>query len=187
MKIGLMGGGMMGSTHAEIFSSLQYVKQTNLSEIDKDKSLKIKEKTGCKLLNDIEHFLKEGDFEAVDICLPTFFCEQIILNSLAAGKHILYEKPLTLSFESAKRIRDAIKKIRVQVTLIAQLIRFWPQYRKIREMFSRGELEEIEIVYAYRLSEQTKWGNRFRISEKGGGALYDLHIHDLDFVYALRR
>jgi len=184
MKVGLMGAGFMGKTHAEIFHKLEDVELTACLDQDEDRVAQIAKETSCMVFTDAETFFQKGGFDVVDICLPTYLHEQIILKSLEAGKHVLCEKPLTLSSKSGKRIRDALKKTDLKF-MVAQVIRFWPQYRKIREMIQDGAIGEIETIHAYRLSEIPQWASWFRIPEKGGGALFDLHIHDLDFIYVL--
>jgi predicted dehydrogenase len=184
MKVGLMGAGFMGQMHGGILGKLEGVECTALLEQDAEKASRLAGKIGGKVFSDPDSFFREGDFEVVDICLPTHLHEPMIVKSLGEGKHVLCEKPLTLSVKSAERIRKAVHASGLKF-MVAQVIRFWPQYRKLREMIGKGDIGLIESVYAYRLSETPRWATWFRLPEKGGGALFDLHIHDLDFVYTL--
>lgn len=184
MKVGLMGAGFIGSIHAEVYCRLEGIELAAVLVRDKAKASALREKTGCRIYTDIDSFFKDGRFEIVDICIPTYLHEEAILRSLAEEKHVLCEKPLTLSVQSAERIRSSTEKTE-QKFMVAQVIRFWPQYRKIREMVNDGKIGSIESIYAYRLVEKPQWADWFRVPEKGGGALFDLHIHDLDFVYAM--
>ena len=49
-------------------------------------------------------------------------------------------------------------------------------------MIDGGELGEIRYVYAARLSEHPNWGDWYRRPENSGGGLFDLHLHDVDFM-----
>jgi predicted dehydrogenase len=184
MKVGLMGAGFMGSVHADVYHRLEDVQLTAVLIRDKTKVSVLSEKMGCRIYTDMESFFKDGKFEIVDICLPTYLHEEMIKKALEAGKHVLCEKPLALSIQSANRIQRVVNEA-TRKFMVAQVIRFWPQYRKIREYVECGKIGSIESIYAYRLCEKPQWADWFRFPEKGGGALFDLHIHDVDFVYAL--
>ena len=69
--------------------------------------------------------------------------------------------------------------------MIAQVIRFWPQYIQIREMLQAGTLGKPLVATALRMAEPPGWGAWFKDPAMSGGCLYDLHIHDVDFVYSL--
>jgi len=184
MRVGLLGTGFIGKLHADILCRLEGVELAAVLVRDRAKAADIASRTGCQVFDDPDRFFMEGQFEAADICLPTYRHEEMILKALRAGKDVLCEKPLTLSVKSACRIQKEIKRTN-RIFMIAQVIRFWPQYRKIRELVRSGAIGDIESVHAYRLGEAPPWATWFRRPEQGGGALFDLHIHDVDFVYSL--
>ncbi len=69
--------------------------------------------------------------------------------------------------------------------MIAQCIRFWPEYHFLKEVIQKGDLGELLSLSMYRIgSKPSGWGweNWFMDPARSGGSLYDLHIHDVDFV-----
>jgi len=71
--------------------------------------------------------------------------------------------------------------------MVAQVIRFWPEYVKLKEIFDSGSLGKMVSISCARLSPTPTWAwnNWLLDSERSGGALLDLHIHDTDFLLYL--
>jgi predicted dehydrogenase len=71
--------------------------------------------------------------------------------------------------------------------MIAQCIRFWPQYEKIKEMVDAGEIGRVQFSSLRRLAAKPVYstGNWLMDHRKSGGALLDLHVHDVDFAHYL--
>jgi predicted dehydrogenase len=184
MKVGLIGAGLMGTTHADVWSKKDDANLSAVLECDKERGLEIEKKYGCTVFCEADQFFEEGEFDLVDVCVPTSLHEKLVIEALEREKHVFCEKPLTLSVDSALRIQEKVRESGKKF-MAAQVIRFWPQYIKIREMVEEGTLGEVRKVHAYRIAEIPQWGTWFRKPELGGGALYDLHIHDLDYIYSL--
>ncbi len=184
MNIGLIGSGMMGKVHAAVYKSMENIKIVSLLDSNAGKAENLCTEYNLKYYYDSDLFFKDESVDIVDICIPTFLHEEMIIRALESGKHVLCEKPLCLSVKSAGKIKEAIR-ISGKKFMVAQVMRFWPQYIKIKEILNDGTIGTIEKVNAYRLSEPPQWGNWFMDPDKGGGALYDLHIHDMDFIYSL--
>ncbi|NLD58867.1 MAG: Gfo/Idh/MocA family oxidoreductase [Clostridiales bacterium] len=122
-----------------------------------------------------------AEIDIVDICTPTYVHEQNILEAVSCQKHVICEKPITLTLESFGRIRQAVEDAGVKF-MVAQVLRFWPEYMRIRELYDKGLFGNVKICHAKRLCELPQWQTWFRESDKSGGAIYDLMLHDLDFV-----
>ena len=121
------------------------------------------------------------DFVQVHICLPTFLHEQYVLLAAGHKKHVICEKPVTLSLESLDRMIAATKAAGVQFA-VGQVVRFWPEYVRAKEMVEAGELGTIKYARASRLSEHPAWSEWYRRAENSGGGLFDLHLHDIDYL-----
>lgn len=115
------------------------------------------------------------------ICLPTFLHEQYVLLAAGHKKHVICEKPVTLSLESLDRMIAATKAAGVQFA-VGQVVRFWPEYVRAKEMVEAGELGTIKYARASRLSEHPAWSEWYRRAENSGGGLFDLHLHDIDYL-----
>lgn len=184
MNIGLVGLGFMGKTHLRAYQQMENVQVRAICITSKGRDLKIEAPFDGIFVSEYEHLLRRKDIDVVDICLPTFLHEEAIIQAARAGKHIFCEKPLALSVQSAERIINEVKRHDVKL-FVGHVLRFWPEYEKVKA-YSKSNLKNIEIVHAKRLGQLPSWSSWFQYPEKSGGALFDLHIHDIDFaVYLL--
>lgn len=174
-NIGLAGYGFMGKAHLEAYRQLENCRVTAIC------TRKSVDGLGVAGVADYDELLNDPDIDMIDICLPTYLHEEYIIRAANAGKHIICEKPLTLTMESANRIVDAVHKNGVRL-FVGHVLRFWPEYQVIKSYSECDKLKDIRIVHATRLGQVPKWSDWFQHPEKSGGALFDLHIHDIDFV-----
>ena len=184
VHIGLLGAGFMGSTHAAAYDQLGQARLVAVGDANRALADDLAAKYGAKAYYDIDALLSDPAIEAVDVCLPTFLHEQCVVGAAQRGKHVLCEKPVALSLEQVAHMIVAVEAAGV-MAMVGQVIRFWPQYVAIREMLQRGDLGEVRAISALRLSAPPAWGSWFKDPKLSGGAVLDLHIHDLDFVYSL--
>src|SRR4029453_15552505 len=88
--------------------------------------------------SDLDALLADPNIDAVDLCLPTDLHESVAVAALRAGKHVLVEKPMALDGASADRmIAEAARAERVLMT--AQVLRFWPDYTRLRDAVRSGQ------------------------------------------------
>jgi predicted dehydrogenase len=183
VKFALVGAGFIAQSHA---GAIKQIKGSNIIAVAdniEEKGRKFAQDCGAKYYRSIDEILKDDEVECVDICVPTFLHEEMVLKSAAAGKHILCEKPLALSLKEADNMIKAVKDNGVKA-MVGHALRFWPEYAKIKEYLASGILGKPLQAFCQRLAvtpdwHQGKWG----LSEKlAGGAALDLHIHDLDYL-----
>ena len=119
----------------------------------------------------------------VDVCLPTYLHAEHVIAAARAGKHVLCEKPMALSLEQADAMIEATEQAGVAF-MVGHTLRFWPEYVAIKDLVSRGELGKPVAVAATRLGTAPTWSwDRWLLDpERGGGAVPDLHIHDIDYI-----
>ncbi len=99
----------------------------------------------CKAYPDYQDMLTDPKVEAVFICTPDHWHEQMLLDAVAAGKDVYCEKGWTTSIAAAKRMRDAIKKSGRMMQLGHQG-RMHAAADVAREMVLDGALGEITLV-----------------------------------------
>jgi len=127
--------------------------------------------------------LEDPNVEAVLIALPTYLHKEYILKSIAAGKHILCEKPMTLDTAEGREVLEALEGYD-KVFMVGHCIRFWPAYAKAYEIVRDGAYGKVVTAHFARNSPKPVWSweNWLMDERRSGGALLDLHIHDVDFV-----
>lgn len=181
-KVGLVGLGFIGKTHLKAYEQIENaeVKAILIRNGGKDHHLVAK----YDLVEEYDELLTNKEIDIIDICLPTYLHEEYILKAANAGKDIICEKPLTLTVESAHRILQEVKSNQVRL-FVGNVLRFWPEYELIKSYSESDRLRDIQMVHAKRLGQVPSWSSWFQYPEKSGGALFDLHIHDIDFVHYL--
>ncbi|MCM8759666.1 MAG: Gfo/Idh/MocA family oxidoreductase [Candidatus Omnitrophica bacterium] len=71
--------------------------------------------------------------------------------------------------------------------MVAHVIRFWPEYAFMKKNYDQGRFGKLVTITCTRLSPKPTWGwqNWLLDSGRSGGALFDLHIHDVDYILYL--
>ncbi len=129
-----------------------------------------------------EELVADADVDVVYVATPHPFHAEHALLAIAAGKHVLIEKPFTLNAREAMRVAAAAAEADV-VVLEAMWTRFLPHMLRIREIIAAGTLGEIRTVLADHnqlLSDDPL--HRINNPELGGGALLDLGIYPVSFA-----
>ncbi|MFB3814520.1 MAG: Gfo/Idh/MocA family protein [Terriglobales bacterium] len=184
LKVAIAGFGFMGKTHAAACARLPGAKLVAVGDVRQESFAHWKPPYPLAFFTDLDRLLADSGADVLDICLPTFLHEEFVTKAAARGLHVLCEKPLALTVAEADRMLGAVRKAGVGL-MVAQVLRFFPHYRAAREMFQRGELGDVFFASAARLSEPPQWAAWFRDPHLSGGALYDLQIHDLDYLMSL--
>lgn len=141
--------------------------------------------TQVRAYRDPAALFADPDIQAVDICTPTRTHVDLSLAALAAGKHVLLEKPMARTPAEARRIADAAEAAarRGVFLMPAMCIRFWPEYAWVRERVVSGVYGRVLDARFRRVASAPAWGHgHFLQGGESGGALMDLHIHDVDFI-----
>ena len=181
LKIALIGAGFIGAAHAAACTNSKLLDLKAICDLNEKVGKELAEKHGCSFFTDAEKMLQECDIDIVLICLPTYLHKQYILLATKYKKHVICEKPITLSMEDMDEILDAVKAAGVKF-MVAQVLRFWPEYVAIKEMYDNGDFGEVKMVYANRLAQHPNWTEWHKDPKNSGGGLFDLHLHDIDVI-----
>jgi predicted dehydrogenase len=201
IKVGVCGLGFMGRTHFTVFD--QDPRATVVALMDHQPARRNGDwrdplgnlESGWPSRVDmanrrgyatIEDLCADPEVELVDLTLPTHLHADAAVTALQARKHVLSEKPMALSSKDCKRIVEAAKKSR-KYFMVAQCIRFWPQYAKIKELVSSRMYGKVRSLALRRMATPPGYssGAWLMNHELSGGAIFDLHIHDVDFALYL--
>ncbi|WP_114946049.1 Gfo/Idh/MocA family protein [Microvirga calopogonii] len=126
-----------------------------------------------------EALLADPDIDAIYNPLPNHLHAPLTIKALEAGKHVLCEKPIALSAEEARQIQDAQEKSGLLLGE-AFMVRFHPQWRRVREIIRGGRLGEvraIQTIFSYFLTDPSNIRNQADI---GGGGLYDIGCYAIN-------
>jgi len=183
VNVAIIGAGFMGETHASSYKKINNSNIVAIVDRVEEKGKKLAEKFNTKFYTDIEDLIRNENVDAVDICVPTFVHKDIAIKAANAGKHILCEKPLTLSLKDADEMIGAVKRNNVKA-MVGHVLRFWPEYIKIKKIVDSGKLGVPLFGFCERLLVSPDWyEDNWGLNEKNsGGVPLDLHIHDLDYL-----
>lgn len=198
--VGVVGLGFMGGTHVQAFRAANAAGYANrlVAVCDADAERRagrgnagnIATGSGERLFDpdevvatdDPAELLAHPNVELVSICTPTDTHVDLALAALAAGKHVLVEKPLALRSADVEPLARAAREART-LCMPAHCIRFWPAWRHALEAVRAETYGPVRSAVFRRLASMPTWSAGFYgDAERSGGALFDLHIHDADFV-----
>ncbi len=130
-----------------------------------------------------EEALADHDVDAVSICTYTDSHASTAVQALAAGKHVLIEKPVALRAPDVERVRDAATGSPHLVAMPAMCMRFWPAWDWLRDRIADRSFGTLRSLTLTRLGAGPTWAADFyRDISRSGGAIFDLHVHDTDFI-----
>lgn len=186
IKIGLIGAGFMGGTHAACYESLLEngsFKITAVADPDLERAEKLAAKFGAKAYSTGKELIENGDVNTVDICLPTFLHAEHALFAMEKGYNVFIEKPVCLHEDEAVRLLEMKKKTGARVA-VGHCIRFWPEYVYLKKLVDNKSYGRLISGVFKRISPRPLWGWDQWLLDGGrsGSAALDLHIHDVDYV-----
>jgi UDP-N-acetylglucosamine 3-dehydrogenase len=184
LNVIVVGGGYIGLSHIAAYKQLDNARVVGVVDLNKEVGEKAAEEAGCKHYSTLEEALEAEKANMVDICVPTFLHEDFVVKAANAKCHVLCEKPVTFTLESFDRMINACRENNVKF-MVAQVARWWPEFTVIKDYFDQNQLGRIHMIYEKRLAQHPNWATWHRDPEKSGGGLYDLNIHDIDFLYSV--
>ena len=135
-----------------------------------------------RVYDDLAKALEQPGVDVVAICTPQHLhCENVV-RAAQAGKHLIIEKPVGISLEELRRIRDAVRTAGVK-TVVSFVLRWNPLFRMIKVMMRDGALGRPFYVEADYLSHNGSWWsgwNAARTLEHGISALLVGGCHAVD-------
>ena len=138
----------------------------------------------------LDELLERSDVKAVVVSLPTLIQPAVALKGLAAGKHVLMEKPLAKDIEACEELiaeYEAKYKPKGLILSVAEQFRFDAGHDKAREVVASGGIGELTAAHA-RVWQMVVPGNKFyetewrKKPEYQGGFLLDGGVHFVAFI-----
>ena len=179
LKVGVLGAGFMGTTHARAFAKLPDVQVVGVSSRSAEKAAALAKEVGARPYADALALATDPQVDVVSVTLPTHLHQEHTIAALKTGKPVLLEKPMGLSVEECDAMIAAARQ-NGQILMLAHVLRFWPEYMALVDFVKSGQLGQPLSATASRLSARPTWGDWFANPAWTGGAVLDLQIHDLD-------
>jgi predicted dehydrogenase len=183
LNIALIGCGAIARYHLDgILEGEGRVVVTAVVDAAPDKAAAFASETGATPFESIETALAEGDFDAVDIMLPHDLHEWAATVCLAAGKHVLMEKPMAPTLDACERILTKAEESG-RVFMIAENAQYWPEIVRAGELINAGAIGDVITARAafivqfdeYWFPDRKAW--RYDRDRTGGGICIDGGSH----------
>jgi len=169
LRIGVIGCGVMGGFHLKQYANINDVEIVGVSDVDPSRAPQ-----NIKFFSDYNELLKHVD--AVSITTPTFTHYEVAMKALDAGRHVMIEKPISLTVEQGQEI---IKKAKAKklVLAVGHIERFNPAFRALMKKLGKGKPDIIDVKRMSPLPE--------RIADVS--CVIDMMVHDIDLARRIAR
>jgi predicted dehydrogenase len=194
IRLAIVGTGSMAGQHARSFRVLPGVEVVAAVEPQEDRLNAFCDTHGiARRFTDLDSAIAWGEFDAAANVTPDAVHHPTTMKLIAAGKHILCEKPLATTYPLALEMTEAAEK-RGLINMVNLSYRGSPAVEKAREIVVNGEIGEIrhfEASYLQSWLVGTHWGDwrsedrwLWRLSSAHGsrGVIGDIGIHIVDFA-----
>lgn len=200
-KAAVIGFGFMGMTHARNIIQhkdlhLSAIVDSNASLLSGDSIIKsgniqtgdfpVVEFESVVKYTDIDKCLDSEDIDAVIICVHTGLHYEMTMKSLSRGKHVFVEKPFCLDIGQAQEMTELSRK-KGRILMVGHVVRFMKPYIMLKNWIDSSEYGSLKFLHFSRFCGVPGWGQWHdrKVMEASGGALFDLVIHDIDYVSSL--
>jgi len=194
IRVGVIGLGMMGLTHLQVYAKRTDAKVVAIAERNPGRLSGQSRAAGniaglagggfdpasVKTYADGMELIRDPEVDLVDICLPTPAHFEHVKAALKRGKHVLVEKPLARTSKDAFRLARLAEKSK-RIAMCAMCMRFWPGWTWLKDAIANKTFGNVKAATFRRLSSHPG-GPIYSSGELSGGAALDLHIHDTDFI-----
>jgi UDP-N-acetyl-2-amino-2-deoxyglucuronate dehydrogenase len=190
--VGIVGAGLIFEHHAQALAELgDRARIVGLCELDAERlrAAAARHKVGfaCR---DHRGLLARPDIELVAVCTPPSLHEQVVVDALRAGKHVICEKPLAPTLAGADRIIAVASEFPGRLS-VAYQFRYLPSVRRTRWLLESGALGSLLSGHFHRFARfqrpgkppRSRWWGRWDVA--GGGAVMTQLIHELDLMRML--
>jgi predicted dehydrogenase len=187
IKAGLIGNGNIAGSHRKGYRRIASENGPVVIEACCDiRAERLENLGGERVYRDIDTMLaaEKGKLDYVDICLPTFLHADVAIRAMKAGFNVLCEKPMALNETLAAQMLETAAQTG-KTLMIAHCNRFMDLMKVIRDICRSGELGAVRSAEFQREGGHRQpmgWNNWFRDGRLSGGAMLDLHVHDVDII-----
>lgn len=199
LKAAVVGYGGLGRTHAQTLSQLDGVELVAICDkhperiragdlaFNIDTGRKTLDISRCRAYTDMKPMLKKEKPDIVVLAVPTDLHAPLAIAAMKAGCHVFCEKPMALNTRQCDAMIIASEKSGRQL-MVGQCLRFWWEYHALREMILDKKYGQLISLTLGRFGNYPDWtaDNWMMDARRSGGAILDLHLHDVDWaIHAL--
>lgn len=184
MRFALVGAGAIGRMRAG--SVVAHPECTLVGVVDphEESARQAAEASGARVAQGLGELLDGDHVDAVIVSTPVALHEDVVLQALAAGKHVFCEKPLANSLAASRRMLEAARESGRTVA-VGFNHRFYPAFAYMKQVIDEGRIGRLDEVRVFGAHDglanfRSKW--MYESASLGGGAMLDVGIHMTDLA-----
>ena len=190
LRFAVIGAGVIGAVHARAIAELPgQAELVAVADIDADRAAALAAQHGSQSTSDVADLWRRADIDAVTVAVPSGLHAEIAVPALAAGKHVVIEKPIDVSLAAADRIIGAEQGSPGLATIISQH-RFDRSTVKVQDAVRNGRLGRLTSGIASHAwwrgqsyYDSGQWRGTWDLD--GGGAIMNQSIHTVDLMLSV--
>ena len=181
-KVGLVGCGVVAAWHVDHgYAHLaDLVRLVAVCDAREERAAALAQRCGARPSTDVAALLADPSIDGIDLCVPHHLHAPLALQALAAGKHVLVEKPIATRVADAERM-VALAAQQGLTLCVAEQYPFSPPFRRARDLIQAGEIGPLVTIRTQRIGYlEDIWmrdGWRQNAAIAGGGMLLDQGCH----------
>ena len=188
-KLALVGAGVIGNLHGRVAGQLaDRLGLVAVADVEIGRAKRIAAEYGGQPFASLADALAAVEVDIVAVCTPTGRHGEVAIEALAAGKHVIIEKPAEITVARTDEIIEAREKAGTLVTVVSQH-RFDPATEVVLAAIERGELGRLTSGIAsidwwrgQAYYDSGDWRGTWDLD--GGGALMNQGVHTVDLLVA---
>lgn len=189
VRLAVIGLGMAAKPHLEALAQLSTTVQVSgVFNRSPAKARALAETTGYRVFDSVEAIAADPETDGVILITPPDQRRALVETLAGAGKHILSEKPLERTTESARELVSICEQASVLFGVVFQQ-RFRASAQRLKELVDAGELGKLALIRAeipwWREQSYYDVDGRGSYARDGGGVLISQAIHTLDLMLSL--
>jgi len=182
VRLGLVGAGEVAARHAAAAAEVPEVRLTAVADVDLDRATRLAGDHGAAAFADLADLLAGAEIDLVVLAVPHARHAELALAALAAGRHVLVEKPMATTLADCDRMIEAASRAG-RLLYIGQQQRQLTTVRRAREVLAEGSLGRPLLYLERRSSDYTPGARPAWILDRelaGGGIAMMVGIHTVD-------
>lgn len=181
VKVGLIGSQFISSIHAESLARCQSAEVTAVASPTSGNAAKFAQDHHIPHhFTDYRKLLEMPEIDMVVIGIPNHLHCEAVRATAAAGKHVVFEKPMCLNLDEADQMIAACKSAKVKL-MYAEELCFAPKYVRLKKLLDSGALGEPTLVKQSEKHDGPHAPHFWDVERSGGGVTMDMGCHAIEF------
>ncbi|MBL8749051.1 MAG: Gfo/Idh/MocA family oxidoreductase [Planctomycetes bacterium] len=187
-KTALVGGGFIADVHLQVLRSLAFVDVVAICDTQRARAERLAKRHGVPgVFGDLDEMLRAGGIDAVHVLVPPAAHAEIAKKCLAAGLHVLVEKPLALTSDDALEL-DVRARQRDRVLAVNHNQAFHPAIRRLQSHLAAGRLgrlDHLALQHHVPLRQLQTGDTSHFMFQTQANILWEQGVHLFSVVFAL--